>query len=106
MSLDVYLKDGDDYLYSSNITHNLGKMAKAVDIYTHLWRPEEIDITKAWQLINPLLAGYSRLIYEKEDMEKLNSPNGWGMYEHFLPFVSGYIEACVMNPNASVEVSR
>ena len=106
MSLDVYLTIDDEVVYSRNITHNLNKMAEAVDIYKHLWRPEEIGITKASELIDPLIDGYSRLIKEKKFMTQFNSPNGWGMYEHFLPFVSAYIEACVMYPDATVEVSR
>ena len=38
--------------YSANITHNLGKMAEEAGIYKHLWRPEEIGITKAWSGLN------------------------------------------------------
>lgn len=105
MSLDVYLEVDGDVVYSRNITHNLNKMAGKAGIYYHLWRPDEIGITKADQLIDPLLTGYCRLIREKIDMELLNSPNGWGKYEHFLPFVSDYIEACAMYPDADVKVS-
>ena len=106
MSLDVTLIVDGDVVYSRNITHNLNKMAEAAGIYMHMWRPDEIGINSASELIAPLLAGYSLLISEREKMEKFNSPNGWGMYEHFLPFVSAYIEACAMNPTATVEVSR
>ena len=104
MSLDVYLKIDDDVVYSNNITHNLNKMAEAAGIYKHLWRPEEIGITEASDLLGPLLQGYSRLILERKWMEKHNASNGWGMYKDFLPFVSSYIEACVMYPEATVEV--
>lgn len=106
MSLDVTLIVDGDVVYSRNITHNLNKMAEAAGIYMHLWRPDEIGINSASELIAPLLAGYSLLISEREKMEKFNSHNGWGMYEHFLPFVSAYIESCAMNPTATVEVSR
>jgi len=48
MSLDVYLmKTMPTSVYDANITHNLGAMAEAAGIYKHLWRPEEIGITKA-----------------------------------------------------------
>lgn len=106
MGLDVMLIVDGDVVYSRNITHNLNKMAEAAGIYKHLWRPDEIGISKAKELIAPLLSGYSLLISEREKMEKFNSQNGWGMYEHFLPFVSAYIEACAMNPDADIEVSR
>src|SRR6266496_3980933 len=44
-------------LYWRNITHNLNTMADAAGIYKHLWRPEELGITKAGELIAPLAAG-------------------------------------------------
>ena len=34
-------------VYSANITHNLNTMADEAGIYKHLWRPDEIKITKA-----------------------------------------------------------
>ena len=88
------------------ITHNLGDMARAADIYQHLWRPEEIDITKAIQLVEPLRAGLALLKSDPERFEKFNSPNGWGMYEHFVPFVEKYLAACEENPDADVRASR
>ena len=73
MSLDVYLIGpqtkvpctcpdcGDKHetkrretFFHANITHNLGQMASKAGIYKCLWRPEEIKVTKAKQLI-PLL---------------------------------------------------
>ena len=107
MSLDVYLTAmRKTEVYSANITHNLGDMARAADIYQHLWRPEEIDITKAIQLVEPLRAGLALLKSDPERFEKFNSPNGWGMYEHFVPFVEKYLAACEENPDADVRASR
>lgn len=59
MSLDVHLTYGvrERVVYSANITHNLGKMADEASIYYALWRPDEIGITKAGQLIIPLREG-------------------------------------------------
>jgi hypothetical protein len=95
-----------DYLYSDNITHNLGKMANAAGIYQHLWRPEEIGIERAEQLIEPLTEGLNRLRSDPAFYRTFNSPNGWGLYEHFVPFVSRYLDACKANPHAIVHVSR
>ena len=60
MSLDVSLyrkgtnhwDDGSteeikDYVCDLNITHNLNKMASELGVYEHLWRPDEIGVTKA-----------------------------------------------------------
>jgi len=107
MSLDVYLTAvRPTTVYESNITHNLGRMADAAGIYQHLWRPEEIGITTAAQLIEPLAAGLDLLKADPARFEAFNSPNGWGLYKHFVPFVERYLEACRENPDATVEVSR
>ncbi len=93
-------------VYDANITHNLNKMASEAGIYEALWRPEEINITKARQLIEPLTKGLALLKGDRKHYETFNSPNGWGMYEHFVPFVERYLEACKEYPDANVSVSR
>lgn len=107
MSLDVTLTapHGDE-VYWSNITHNLNKMAREIGIYKELWYPDEIGITKASQLIEPLLAGLMEMVKRPTHFQQFNSPNGWGMYHNFLPWVSNYLEACINNPDADVSVSR
>ena len=107
MSLDVYLTAvRPTQVYESNITHNLNDMAKEAGIYMHLWRPEEIGITTAKELIEPLKAGLALLKSDPERFKKFDSPNGWGKYEHFVPFVQDYLNACESNPDAKVEASR
>ena len=103
MSLDVYLVSN---VYDANITHNLGEMAKAAGIYQHLWRPDEIGVYCARELIQPLSAGLAKLLNDPEHFKKYDSPNGWGTYENFVPFVSNYLAACVAYPDSRVEVSR
>ena len=62
MSLDVHLEDENGHaLYWRNITHNLNKMASSAGIYECLWRPEEINITTAHQLIDPISQGITFL---------------------------------------------
>lgn len=92
--------------YDSNITHNLGKMAAEAGIYEYLWRPEEKNIKLAKELIEPLSIGLEDLKSNPEHYEQFNSPNGWGMYEHFVPFVEKYLEACKEYPNAEVHTDR
>jgi len=125
MSLDVYLtgkpievncvcqccnnehtRKSTEEFYSANITHNLNRMAEEAGIYTHLWRPDEIGITKAEQLIEPLRAGLARMKADPPRFEKHNAGNGWGLYEHFVPWVEKYLAACEQNPDADVNVSR
>lgn len=120
MSLDVYLNrkmylshdEGKTYIekyeqvYEANITHNLGNMASEAGIYKALWRPEEIGKTKTIEIVELLEKGLSSLKERPEYFEKFNSPNGWGMYEHFVRFVDKYIKACKEYPDAIIEVSR
>jgi len=107
MSLDVTLTAiRPTEVYCGNITHNLGKMAEEAGIYKHLWRPEEIGISVASQLIEPLRAGLLLLRCCPQMFKKFNAPNGWGLYEHFVPFVEEYLAACEANPDATVRVSR
>lgn len=113
MSLDVYLNpprcshcNNAPEGFTANITHNLGAMAREVGIYEACWRPEEIGITKAAQLIEPLRAGIALMKADRPRFEKHNAPNGWGLYEHFLPWLERYLAACEEHPDWDVEVSR
>lgn len=125
MSLDVYLLDEEvevdckccecgnkhkintkPILYENNITHNLEKMAEEAGIYQEIWRSDEIGITKAAQLIDPLTKGLELLRKDKSRFQKFNPKNGWGNYSILVDFVKDYLNACVANPGAEVSVSR
>lgn len=93
-------------LFSTNITHNLTEMADAAGIYKALWRPEEIGITHAKQLIEPLTEGLAKLRSDPEKYRAYNAENGWGTYGQFLPFVIGVLEAAKQYPEAEISVSR
>lgn len=107
MSLDVYLEVVRPCrIYSGNVTHNLGKMATEAGIYQHLWRPDELGITKAGQLIKPLQEGLALLKSDPKRFNKLNPENGWGTYDGLVKFVEEYLNACGENPEADVSVWR
>lgn len=93
-------------VYSRNITHNLGRMADAAGLYTWLWRPDELGVTQAAELIGPLTAGLERLEADPERFKKLNPSNGWGDYDGLVAFVRDYLHACRQHPAATVQVSR
>ncbi len=121
----TYTEDTEQ-VYWANITHNLNTMAGEAGIYEALWRPhrlkegynisendhqaewkfEEENTTLAKDIIPLLEKGLSDLKTRPEYFEKFNSPNGWGMYEHFVHFVEKYLEACKEYPDAIIEVSR
>jgi hypothetical protein len=102
----VELPSDDEVVYHRNITHNLGNMADEAGIYKHLWRPDEIGITQASQLIMPLEDGLKLLESDPERFKQFNPSNGWGTYEGFAEFVRDYLEACEKYPDAEVYASR
>ena len=112
-------------VYDANITHNLGEMAGEAGIYEALWRPyrlkddyvaggdynaefyfESNQTTQAGELIGLLSDGLAALKARPEHFKTFSAANGWGMYEHFVPFVEKYLDACIENPYAEVSVSR
>jgi hypothetical protein len=95
-----------DCVYHSNITHNLNEMASAAGIYKVIWRPDENDISKAKQLIEPLKKGLALLHSDPEQFKQFNPENGWGNYDVLVLFVSKYLLACLANPDADVSVWR
>jgi hypothetical protein len=113
MGLSVYLEPNkcphcgrSDEGFSANITHNLNKMAAEAGIYGIVWRPEENGITTAGQLIEPLRKAIADMKAAPERFIKHNASNGWGLYEHFLPWLERYLQACVKTPDATISVSR
>lgn len=118
MSLGVYLtitipgckycgkEEGSDIVFSANITHNLNTMAKHAGIYMHLWRPDEIGITKAEELIDPIKKGLEDMKSRPEYYKQFDSPNGWGRYNYFVPWIERYLDACLEYPDSEIYVSR
>jgi len=106
MSLDVYLKTEEGYVFDWNITHNLAKMASEAGLYNALWNPEKVESTKAEHLTEVLKEGLLELVCNEEYYKTLNPSNGWGSYEGLVKFVSKYLIACTQYPNADIEVSR
>ena len=115
MSLDISLfmkvDTGDKdlthlTLWDGNITHNLTDMADAAGIYGIVWRPEENDITCAGDIVEKLTSGLDDMKANPKKYEAFNASNGWGLYEHFVPFIQEYLDACRRHPKASIHTWR
>ncbi len=115
MSLDVSLyevtynaesEERRTEVFSANVTHNLNKMAGEAGIYKHLWRPEELGLIKAWELVEPLEAGLKLMKDDPGRFKAFEPENGWGKYVNFVPWIEEYLQACRDNPNAFIAVSR
>ena len=113
MSLDVYLSAVvETNVFHKNITHNLNVMAKncildnGKNLYQYLWRPDEIEVTQAYQLIAPLKEGLQKLEDKREFFENFNPSNGWGNYKNLVEFVREYLRVCIEYPAGKIEISR
>lgn len=104
--VSAHVKVSGSCVFDYNITHNLGEMADQAGIYKELWRPEELGIVKASQMISPLESGLKILKENPEKFKKLNPGNGWGSYPGLVKFVSEYLSACKSYPDSNVRVDR
>lgn len=93
-------------VYDANITHNLGKMASEAGIYKACWRPEEINATKAGDIILILEKGIKDMKKRPDFYKQFDAENGWGTYKDFIPWLEDYLDACKKYPDAIIEVSR
>ena len=50
--------------------------------------------------------GLRLLKAEPERFKRFDSPNGWGTYKHFVPFVEKVLAACREYPDADVSADR
>lgn len=107
MSLHVYLIDPtDEPVYWANVTHNLTKMASEAGVYEAVWRPEDLDIILAEDLIPYVEDGLNALKSDPKYYKQFNPKNGWGSYEVFVGFLEEYLKALKKHPEAKIRVSR
>lgn len=103
MGLDVDVRnEKGDVLFSGYATHNLIEMAQKAGLYIPMWHPDRLSITKAEQMIPYLKTGLFYLLDNKEKLEALNPPNGWGTYNGFLDMVWNYLRACSFHPDGEI----
>jgi hypothetical protein len=103
MSLDIYLLEGEEAVFETNITHNLAKMAIEAGIYDALWGA---DGKQAGELLKELSEGLHRLNGNPEHYKLFDAENGWGTYKDFVPFVDEVLGKFLKHPFAIVSVSK
>jgi hypothetical protein len=120
------LEERTELIYEANITHNLGEMAEKTGIYKAVWRPHRLKpdynildgnwdaeheyekncITLAKEISSIISEGLKLMKSDPERFKKFDSPNGWGTYKDFIPWLEKYLEALENNPDSIVEVDR
>jgi len=107
MSVDFYLfAVRKTSVYGGNLTHNLIPIAEEAGLYEAIWRPDEIGIKHAEELIPILEKGLEKLRSQPDKFKKLNPENDYGSYDGFVNTVEEYLTACKENPDAEVAVWR
>lgn len=102
MSLDFWL---EDTVFSTNITHNLARMAHEAGIYEALWHPERINCDSANHIIDIVKKGYEKLIENPAHYRQFDAENGWGTYDQFVPWIRDVLAALEANPYATIKTS-
>ena len=122
MSLDISLHQQACYnteVYTANITHNLGSMAKSVlcfgvenhekvkyiTLYDILWHGSG----QSAKVIAPMLVvGLQELGLDNSDYDwtQFNPGNGWGDYDLLVLFTENLLEACRMYPETTLYCHR
>jgi hypothetical protein len=90
-------------VHSQNITHNVNKMWMNAGCYDALYNSEG---KKAKTISKILFKAIINMEENKEKYEKLNSPNGWGLYIDALPWLKELYSACMQYPDSIICVSK
>jgi len=111
MSLDIrfYLETGGDpegiKVFETNITHNVGVMAREAGIYKSIWRPDEMGVKCAGEIVETIEGGLERMKANPEKF-KLLQHSSWGTYDQFVEWVEEYLNKCKAIPKARIDVNR
>ena len=110
-----------------NITHNLAKMADKAGIYEALWRPyklhpdwkpisdDDYNLEIGFEANHPMYVkdilvklknGLEDLKARPDYFKQFDASNGWGTYEHFVPFVQEVYDLYKQYPEGELQVSR
>ena len=93
-------------VYTTSVHNNFNLLIESLGIYQHLWRPDELNITHARQLIAPLESALENLEFNKEKYRKHEPPGMCGKIELFIIFLKNLLESCKQHPNATISVCR
>jgi hypothetical protein len=104
MSLDIYLSAVVELeVVSKNITHNLTPMWREAGVYYALYDSEG---ETAAEILPVLEKGLIKMLADPEKYKKLDSPNGWGTYEHAVPWLTELIAEFKKYPQGMISVSK
>ena len=103
MSLDFTLKIGNEEIFDANITHNVVSMWEKAGCCEALYKS---DGQKAMDVRDIIVDAVVDMMKHKAEYKKLDSPNGWGIYEDAFKFLLSVAVACCDFPEAIIGVDK
>ena len=101
MSLDFTLKINNEEIFDANMTHNVTPMWHKAGCYEALYMS---DGQRASDIRDIIVDAVVDMMKHKAEYQKLDSPNGWGIYEHAFKFLISVAVACCDFPEATIRV--
>lgn len=105
--------------WHANITHNMGIMARhvptsykrdgeeySISLYDAIWNPDEFNMANTDYVGQAIIHGLSFMFNNAEELEKYNPDNGWGDFGSFILWLVKYWEACRVNPDCKITLSK
>lgn len=108
LTLTFYSQDADqlDEVYCGSVTDNLFSMASEAGLFDCLWNNKgSIRATADLDLIEPLRSGIELLKSDPNRFRVYDSPNGWGTYDQFVPWLEELLKECIDCPECLVYFS-
>ncbi len=104
MSLDFSLEEISLHeVFTSNITHNLGKMFREAELYDILWYG---DGKLSKDVIPEIEKGLLDMKNRPEHYKYFNDPNGWGKYEDAINWLEEVLLALKEHPYSVIKCDR
>lgn len=98
MSLDIGFGT-----YDGNFTHNVTPMWNEAGIYDALYNSHGKKVS---EVLEALETGLIDMARRPSVYRKMDSPNGWGIYNHALPWLADLVEAARDNKDATICISK
>lgn len=96
---DGIVKSDPISVWDGNITYNLGPMMRAAGVELR-----DLHNLPAPAVANILSTAIGKMNAHPNQYREFDSPNGWGVYEDCLSFLTGLRDACQAHPRTTVEV--
>lgn len=98
----VHAVEGGRFIYEANLPIYFKNISIEAGIYEACWRPWEINGRLAEDIVDVLEKGYADMKARPSHYKQFAVVHGQCMYNFFVSWVKGYIEACKKYPTAEV----